>query len=86
MSLFGKFFSPPKPRDAQAAARIKQWVREAMQTDIEVTVSEIDCNDLACPGIETIILIMRPNKATKAIKVSKAMDLVDECDVVGQIL
>jgi translation elongation factor EF-Tu-like GTPase len=90
MSLFSKFFTP-KPRDAIAAARIKQWVRDALeqdpqkQEDITVTVSEIDCNDAACPGTETIILIMRPYHTTKAIKLSKLMDMVEEDEVIKAV-
>ncbi len=86
MSLFKKLFTP-KPRDAVAAARIKQWVRDALETDMEkqediaVTVSEIDCNDAACPGTETIILIMRPYHTTKALKLSKLMDVVEKSDI-----
>lgn len=86
MSLFKKLFTP-KPRDAVAAERIKQWVRDAFETDMQkqediaVTVSEIDCNDAACPGTETIILIMRPYHTTKAIKLSKLMDKVEESDI-----
>jgi hypothetical protein len=91
MSLFKKLFTP-KPRDAVAAARIKQWVRDALETDIEkqediaVTVSEIDCNDESCPGTETIILIMRPYHTTKAIKLSMLMDAVEEADVRIQVM
>ncbi len=86
MSLFKKFFTP-KPRDAVAAARIKQWVRDILEADMEkqediaVTVSEIDCNDAACPGTETVILIMRPYHTTKAIKISKLMDMVEKSDM-----
>jgi hypothetical protein len=90
MSLLSKFFTP-KPRDAIAAARIKQWVRDALETniqkqdDIAVTVSEIDCNDAACPGTETIILIMRPYHTTKAIKLSKLMEMVEEDEVIKAV-
>ncbi len=90
MSLFKKFFTP-KPRDAVAAARIKQWVRNALEPDIEkqediaVTVSEIDCNDAACPGTETIILIMRPYHTTKVIKLSMLMDRVEEAEVIKAV-
>ncbi len=87
MSIFKKFFNS-KPRDAEAAARIKHWVRHALesteekQDDITVTVSEIECNDAACPGTETIILVMRPYHTTKAVKVSKLMDMVEENDII----
>ena len=45
-----------------AADRIKIWTREALSLsdDAAVTVSEINCHDPACPGVETVILVMLP--------------------------
>ncbi len=97
MTIFGKLFGPPKPRDPAAAERIKLWVRTELRQNpdlslpegspimpdaVAVTVSEIDCNDPSCPGTETVILIMLPYKTTRAIKVSKTMDRVVEADVI----
>ena len=92
MALLGRLFAPPKPRDPVAAANIKAWVRaqlsedEAVQETIAVTVSEIICNDISCPGTETVILIMRPYRTTKAVKLSQPMDAVMEADVVAAML
>ena len=47
--------------DPDAVARIKGWVRAALglgEADT-VSVNEIDCADPACPGRETVILILR---------------------------
>jgi hypothetical protein len=33
-----------------------------------VTVSEIACTDPACPGLETVMLVMRPGEKTTAYK------------------
>jgi hypothetical protein len=82
-------FGAPKPRDPQAAERIKAWVREivcddiAQRETIAVTVSEIICTDPGCPGTETVILIMRPLLPTVAAKVAKPMDEVGESDAKG---
>ncbi len=87
MSLFTKFFGPPKPRDPVAAERIKQWAKAQLdedaqtQDEIAVTVSEIECNDPGCPGTETVILIMQPYHTTRAIKISKLMDQIDQSDI-----
>ena len=35
---------------------------------IDVTVNEIACNDPACPGLETVILVMREGAKTRAYK------------------
>ncbi|MBY0611247.1 MAG: hypothetical protein K2P80_03595 [Beijerinckiaceae bacterium] len=89
MALLGRLFAPPRPRDPIAAERIKGWVRAQMSGDaaiqetIAVTVSEIVCNDVSCPGTETVILIMRPYHTTKAVKLSQPMDQVGEADVVA---
>jgi hypothetical protein len=87
--MLKKLFGAPKPRDPIAAARIKQWVREIVTDDpekreaIAVTVSEIICADPACPGTETVILIMQPGRKSVAAKVAKTMDAVSESDAKG---
>jgi hypothetical protein len=91
MSLLNRIFGPPKPRDPIAAGRIREWVRASLvndyaaQQEIIVTVSELECNDIACPGTETVILIMRPYHATRAIKFSMTMDRVTQEDVTQQL-
>ena len=56
--------------DRESAERIKGWVRTALALpeDAAVTVSEIACTDPACPGQETVILVMRPGEPTRAAK------------------
>jgi hypothetical protein len=60
-------FRPNRP-DPEDSARIKAWVREtlALPDDAVVTVSEIACTDPACPGLETVILVMRPGEKAQA--------------------
>lgn len=88
MALLNRLFGPPKPRDPAAAAAIKSWIRAHIDDsrtavdDIAVTVSEIICNDPACPGAETVVLIMRPYHTTKALKFGKPMDEIGESDIV----
>ncbi len=62
-------FKPSRP-DPDSIARVKGWVREtlALPEDASVTVNEIACTDPACPGLETVILVMRPGAATVAYK------------------
>ncbi len=56
--------------DPDSIARVKGWVREALALpdDATVAVNEIACTDPACPGLETVILVMRPGAATVAFK------------------
>jgi hypothetical protein len=77
------------PLASETSKRIAALVREALQLEEEaaVTVSEIDCGDDACEGgAETFILLMRKGQRTKAAKVSKAMTLVSDEDVLDAVL
>ena len=92
MALFNRLFSPARPRDPIAAEAIKGWIRTHLKDgrtapeDVAVTVSEIICNDPACPGTETVVLIMRPYHTTKAVKFAKSMDEVVETDIVASLV
>ncbi|MHB2165433.1 hypothetical protein [Alsobacter sp. R-9] len=62
-------FRPNRP-DPEDVQRVKDWVREILllaEAD-EVTVSEITCNDPSCPGLETVILVMRSGRKTQAYR------------------
>jgi hypothetical protein len=67
----------------EAIVRIKLWARAALDGSEEITfaVNEIACNDPACPGVETVILIMEPGRKTWACKVPKTLETVTELDV-----
>ncbi len=69
--------------DSEAAARVKAWTRAALDLpqDTAFAVNEIACTDPACPGIETVILVMEPGRKTRALKIAKALDAVIEADV-----
>jgi hypothetical protein len=62
-------FRPPRA-DPEDAARVKGWVREilALGEEAALSVNEIACTDPACPGLETVILLMRPGEKTRAFK------------------
>jgi len=62
-------FKPNRP-DAEGIARIKAWTRDALGLDegTALTVNEIACTDPACPGLETVILVMPPGAPTRAFK------------------
>jgi hypothetical protein len=83
MSRFGALFSRPPRRDEAAVARVRDWVRAALSAGPETrfAVNEIVCADPACPGTETVVLVMEPGRRTRAIKVPKAIEDVTEADV-----
>ncbi len=75
-------FGGPKA-DPAGPRQIKDWARTILQSreDVAFAVSEIACTDPACPGTETVILIMEPGRRTRACKIPKLLDEVTEQDV-----
>jgi len=70
-----------KGNEAKAAAkanaeRLKGEVRAmlGLSETAAVAVNEIICADPACPGNETVILVMKPGEKTRAFKLQMAMD------------
>ncbi|MNL83509.1 hypothetical protein D3C87_2111750 [compost metagenome] len=43
-----------------------------------IAVNEILCADPACPGSETVILVMKPGEKTRAYKLPMPMDEVTQ--------
>ena len=83
MTLFGRFFRKPDPQESAAREAIRRWAETLLGNEppVSLTISEIDCGDPACPGLETIILVMREGEATQAVKVRKPMQDVTEADI-----
>jgi hypothetical protein len=71
------------PRDQDALKRIREWARIALDhpAGLDLTISEVDCPDPACPGLETFILVMREEQATIAVKVRKPLREIVEADI-----
>jgi hypothetical protein len=61
---------------------VKAWAAAAgLPADAVLAVDEIVCTDPACPGVETVVLLMRPGEKTRACKVAKALAEVTEQDI-----
>jgi hypothetical protein len=71
--LFGK--DKREAAGADAAAQVKRQVRELLRLpeNAVIAVNEILCADPACPGTETVILVMRPGEKTRAFKVQMGL-------------
>lgn len=67
-------FRRPKP-DPEDVARVRGWVVAALglREGDQVTISEIECADPACPGLETVVLVMRAGEKTKAVKIAGSL-------------
>ena len=80
--LKGLFAPRPTRPDPgrEAAERLKTRIRHilGLSDDDALTVSEIVCPDPACPGTETVFLIMRRGRKTEAIKIAKPVTEVVE--------
>lgn len=80
---FGKTFGGNSAIDRTELARVKDLARTVLALDEEasISVNEINCTDPACPGTETVILLMIPGERTRALKVMKPVEEVDEADI-----
>ena len=77
-------FARRRSRDCgEAAANIKAWVRErfALAEQTSVTVSEIVCRDPACPGVETVVLILDAGVKTRMVRIARPMIAVTVADI-----
>ena len=72
--LFGKG-AADKAVASEAATRIKADIRDllGLAEEAVIAVNEILCADPACPGTETVILVMNPGEKTRAFKAQMAM-------------
>jgi hypothetical protein len=72
--LFGRG-GADKAKASEQADRIKPLMREllGLPEAAAIAVNEIICADPACPGTETVILVMNPGEKTRAFKLQTAM-------------
>ena len=82
-ALGGKSLGGKSGIDRAELARVKDLARTvlALGDDAAISVNEINCTDPACPGTETVILLMVPGERTRALKVTKPLEEVGEADI-----
>jgi hypothetical protein len=75
----------PIYRAIQHAGHIDLMIRArailGVDDDAVVSVSEHDCGDPECRGVRTVILIMRPDRPTEAIKINKPLEALTAADL-----
>ncbi|MFC0282184.1 hypothetical protein ACFFJB_00865 [Camelimonas abortus] len=74
---FGRKSAPGR----ELRERVSAWASAAHGGEARFSVNEISCRDPACPGVETVILVMEPGVATRAVKIARPMAEVTEDDV-----
>jgi len=92
LGLFGKgnaakAKSVGKAESRLLSERLKAEVREilGLPEAAAIAVNEIICADPACPGSETVILVMNRGEKTKAFKLQMAMAEVTREALVGAL-
>jgi hypothetical protein len=70
-------------RRKDAALELMMRARTILRVgdDAVVSVSEHACGEAKCCGTRTVILVMRPDQPTEAIKIDKALDAVTQADL-----
>ncbi|MCO5090060.1 hypothetical protein [Bosea sp. (in: a-proteobacteria)] len=73
--LFGAGEARRRGETKALAERLKGQVRDllGLSGTAAVAVNEIICADPACPGSETVILVMKPGAKTQAYKLPMAL-------------
>ena len=81
--LFRRRDNPQAEAAEQVKERVKVWAAASagLPADAVLAVNEIVCADPACPGVETVVLLMQPGRKTRACKVLKALAEVTEQDI-----
>jgi hypothetical protein len=85
--LFARRAGVPE-RDRDATDRIRDMASALLSAPpgTEITVSEIVCLDPACPGTETVVLVMRAGRKTQAAKVPRPARNVEEAELRAALL
>lgn len=83
MSALESFIARRKGGLERASKQVKAWIREtlALPDEAVVSVSEINCRDAACPGVETVVLVMVAGASTRVIRVPRPLAEVQLSDV-----
>ncbi len=79
--LFGRKDGDDGAKAALAALKERARIVLCLSDEATVAVNEIVCADPACPGLETVVLVMEPGRRTRALKIAKAAAEVTDEDL-----
>jgi hypothetical protein len=70
-------------RRRDAALQLKEHALTVINADDEtvVSVSERDCGDPGCGGVQTILLVMHPRRPTEAVKIDKPLEQITQTEL-----
>jgi hypothetical protein len=79
--LFRNGTASARRKDAALDLMIQARAILGVDGDTVVSVSEHNCADSGCCGTQTVILVMRPDRPTEAIKINKPLETVTGADL-----
>ena len=79
--FFRRRMASGRRKDAALELMIQARTILGVEDDAVVSVSEHACGDPGCGGARTVILVMRPDRPTEAIKIDKPLDTVTPADL-----
>jgi hypothetical protein len=70
-------------RRSDAACELMIAARAILGADGDpvVSISQHDCGAAGCGGIQTVVLVMRAARPTKAVKINKPIDTITQADL-----
>ena len=86
-SMAQAFFNPlkraTKPGYPEAIVRLKVEAREllGLADDVVISVNEIACRDPDCPGIETVVAVLREGQRPRTARIRKPIIEVTRDDL-----
>jgi hypothetical protein len=86
-SMAQAFFNPlrrtTRPGYPEAIARMKVETREVLglADDIVVSINELACRDPECPGIETVVAVLREGQRPRTARIRKPIIEVTSDDL-----
>jgi hypothetical protein len=82
----GRMASSDRRKDA--ALELMLQARAVLHADADgsvVSVSEHDCGDPECARARTVVLVMRPEQPTEAVKIDKPIEAVTPADLAAAL-
>jgi hypothetical protein len=67
------------PRAAALKARLLPMLE--LGPDDCLSISEVSCGDPDCSDIETVVLVMRAGEPSRAVRIFRSLDQVDDADL-----
>jgi hypothetical protein len=82
MAILRNLFRKTPTPDAAHKERVRVMAEAILGPDgLALTISEVECADPTCPGLETILLVMRDNEPTQAVKIRKPIAEIQDVDL-----